>query len=195
MTKITTILGFSIVLALVIGVVSSGTIAEAVKPLTEMIIANDETNPVPVTVENFPTPSSEVLVTNTEPIEVTVDNLPTTSEVTIENIEPIEVTGISSNPVCPDDKIQHWSTFIIEGNREIKHDTKPNIKDNETAVIDIPTDDGIISHDQIGVKAAERLSSLGYYVEVPGKRDVALTDLKPVSIGTLRNISVICAES
>ena len=49
MTKTTTILAFSVVLALVIGIVSSGTIVEAAKPVTEAIIVNDSTTPIPVT--------------------------------------------------------------------------------------------------------------------------------------------------
>ena len=49
MTKTATILAFSVVLALVIGIVSSGTIVEAAKPITEAIIVNDSTAPIPVT--------------------------------------------------------------------------------------------------------------------------------------------------
>ncbi len=49
MTKTTTILAFSVVLALVIGIVSSGPVVEAVKPITEAIIVNDSSKPIPVT--------------------------------------------------------------------------------------------------------------------------------------------------
>jgi hypothetical protein len=136
MTKTTTILGFSIVLALVIGIVSSGSIAEAVKPLTEMIIANDETNPVPVEVQG---------------------NIP------VEIQGTVTVTGISSSPVCPADKVQHWYTVRITQSLsfiELRSPTSPTIFDEDEFWIQVhhESDDVIDFHDSV----IDRLTELGY---------------------------------
>ena len=142
MNRTTTILSFSIVLALVIGIVSSGAIVEAAKPLTEMIIANDNTRPVPVTVQNFPTSSSEVIIANTE---------------------PIEVTGISSSPVCPADKVQHWYSMEIQQSLnfiELRSPTNPTIFDGDRYWIQVQhgSNDLINFHDSV----IDKLTEMGY---------------------------------
>jgi len=151
MTKTTTILAFSVVLALVIGIVSSGTIVEAAKPVTEAIIVNDSTNPIPV-------------------------------------------TGIPSNVVCPADKVQHWHTLVMTLSTTIQHDTNPDLTDSRVS-IDILAEDGIISNGHLRQQVVDRLNSLGYYVMDPTKRDVQLSDIGSADVEHIRNGSVICAES
>ncbi len=150
MTKTTTILAFSVVLALVIGIVSSGSIVEAAKPVTEAIIVNDSTNPIPV-------------------------------------------TGIPSNVVCPADKVQHWHTLVMTLRTTIQHDTKPTLIDRIS--FDILAEDGIVSKGHISQQVVDRLNSLGYYVLDPTKRDVQLSDITSVHVSNIINGSVICAES
>ena len=133
MTKTTTILAFSVVLALVIGIVSSGTIVEAAKPVTEAIIVNDSTNPIPV-------------------------------------------TGIPSNVVCPADNSQIITTYDVRPGIEIQHATEPSIPDGSQVLV------STINHidDVIDARIPDvvtRLNELGYFVDDGSVRDVNTGDL------------------
>ncbi len=133
MTKTTTILAFSVVLALVIGIVSSGTIVEAAKPVTETIVLNDSTNPIPV-------------------------------------------TGIPSNVVCPAGNSQIITTYDVRPGIEIQHATEPSIPDGSQVLV------STINHidDVIDARIPDvvtRLNELGYFVDDGSVRDVNFGDL------------------
>ncbi len=148
MTKTTTILAFSVVLALVIGIVSSGTIVEAVKPITEAIIVNDSTNPIPV-------------------------------------------TGIPSNVVCPAGNSKIITSYDVRPGIDIQHATEPSIPNGGQAwastinhiddVIDAPKPDVVT-----------RLNELGYFVDDGSVRDVNLGD---VGVPFIEDANPFCMES
>jgi len=148
MTKTTTILAFSIVLALVIGIVSSGPIVEAAKPVTETIVLNDNTNPIPV-------------------------------------------TGIPSNVVCPAGNTKIITTYTIGGtNIEVQHATKPNLINDRQVVATIHDVDDLYQPHAIDV--ANRLNELGYFVDDGSVRPVNSDDVASIS---LLETNPFCMES
>jgi hypothetical protein len=133
MTKTTIILAFSIVLALVIGIVSSGPVVEAVKPITEAIIVNDSSNPIPV-------------------------------------------TGIPSNVVCPVGDSKMITTYDVRPGIDIQHATEPTIEDGGQVLISTIHDiDEVI--DARGPDVVNRLNELGYFVDDGSVRDVNSGDI------------------
>ena len=148
MTKTTTILAFSVVLALVIGIVSSGPVVEAVKPITEAIIVNDSTNPIPV-------------------------------------------TGIPSNVVCPAGDSKIITTYNVRPGIEIQHTTKPSIQDGTEVLVSTINDIDDVMDARIP-PVVTRLNELGYFVDDGGVRDVNLGDLNNAFV---QDTNPFCMES
>ena len=148
MTKTTTILAFSVVLALVIGIVSSGTIVEAAKPVTEAIIVNDSTNPIPV-------------------------------------------TGIPSNVVCPSGNSQIVTSYEVRPGIDIQHATEPTVEDGFRFLVTTIRDvDDVI--DVTGPDVVNRLNELGYFVDDGSVRDVNSGDINELFI---EDTNPFCMES
>jgi len=148
MTKTTTILAFSVVLALVIGIVSSGPVVEAVKPITEAIIVNDSTNPIPV-------------------------------------------TGIPSNVVCPAGDSKIITSYEVRPQSDIQHATEPNVEDGGRFLVTTIRDvDDVI--DVTGPDVVNRLNELGYFVDDGSVRDVNIGDISPPFI---EGTNPFCMES
>jgi len=148
MIKTTTILAFSVVLALVIGIVSSGTIVEAVKPITEAIIVNDSTNPIPV-------------------------------------------TGIPSNVVCPAGNSKIITSYVVRPGIDIQHATEPTVENGGRFLVSTIHDvDDVF--DVTGPDVVNRLNELGYFVDDGGVRDVNIGDISGLDI---EDTNPFCMES
>ena len=118
-------------------------------------------------------------------------------EVTIANTEPIEVTGsLTSNPVCPAENVQHWTSFQVDFANDphnVKHPTEPQLSGG--LFLNIPiTGSEIVTHSNAAQKAADRLNDLGYFVDDNGTP-------RPVEESEVHaglndpSFSTICAEN
>ncbi len=132
--------------AFVGGTVFSADLASAAKPITEVFVTNEATNPVPTSVTNDVT----------DPVPTTVTN---------EATNPVPVTG-SVNSVCPAGSIQHWDKIIFEvvlGGGELSlispdGETELEVeKEYDIKVLDDPNEVADLKQ-----KTADKLNDIGY---------------------------------
>ena len=110
------------------------------------------------------------------------------SEVLVVNTEPIEVTGISSSPICPAENVQHWNKLVFTVNENQMAPSLPNINNGVVTEIVVQVDPDVPK--SIRQLAFEKLDSLGY-------TDSSGNDIE---IGNISNLvdfeySTICAEN
>ena len=164
----------AIVVAFTLGTVFSADIATAattaVRPAIDVFVTNGHTRPIPVTVNNFPTTSSEVIIANSEPIPVT--------------------GSLSSNPICPAENIQHWNKIVFQiGGTTYTHPTLPDLIGSHTYEMIVQVDPNDIN--EVKLLVAKKLSADGYLQgDQPVDPNVEISGLV-----TTVGYSTICAEN
>ena len=125
---------------------------------------------------NFPTASNEVTITN-------------------DGTNPIPVTGIVSTSVCPADKVVHWyhMRYGMSNAVEFIHPENPTISPSTSRIhIPVSSDDVLFDIDS---DVVDRLTELGYTARNIDTGIVVPIDGTLIGTAALESITTGCSET